>query len=222
MHIIDLTMPIADHVRWKVDRRLVQSFRQGDQFQITWAGWAVHGFTHLDSPRHMIADGPTTDSIPLEQVVGECAVLDLRARVEPGRALEAADLAGCGGHVRQGDLALLKTGWDERRSAQTREFWTDAPYLTRGAAEWLLEAGVKAVAFDFPQDYPIRLLLDGEVAPISEYVTHDVLLRRGVVLIEYVCNATAITGDRTFICALPLKLPDSDGAPTRVVAFEDL
>ena len=44
------------------------------------------------------------------------------------------------------------------------------------------------------------------------------LLRNGVILIEYVDNFGALTGDRTFIYALPLRLPDSDGSPARVIA----
>ena len=45
--------------------------------------------------------------------------------------------------------------------AETPEFWTEAPYMSRDAAEWLLERAPRAVAFDFPQDYTIRLLLQG-------------------------------------------------------------
>ena len=77
----------------------------------------------------------------------------------------------------------------------------------------------KAVAFDFPQDYCIRLLLKGEIRPIEEHVSHDVLLRNEVVLIEYLTNTRALTTDRIRFCCLPLKLPTSDGAPARVIAW---
>ncbi len=53
------------------------------------------------------------------------------------------------------------------------------------------------MAFDFPQDYTIRLLLKGERRPLAENVTHDVLLKNGVTLIEYLCNTAALTGPRT-------------------------
>jgi arylformamidase len=51
-------------------------------------------------------------------------------------------------------------------------------------------------------------------------VSHDVILRRGVPLIEYLCNLGAVRSARAEICALPLKLLDADGAPARVVAIE--
>ena len=116
---------------------------------------------------------------------------------------------------------VLKSCWEQQRSPRTPEFWTDAPYMSRAAAEWL-RARPRAVAFDFPQDYTIRLLLRGEVRPLEEHVTHDVLLRNGVILIEYLSNTAALTAPRTFLCCLPLKVLDADGAPARVVALEEI
>ncbi|MDH3662447.1 MAG: cyclase family protein [Alphaproteobacteria bacterium] len=215
---IDLTMPIADHFRWPVERRLVADHGKGDLFQVTWQGFAVHGFTHMDSPRHYFPDGKTTDDIGLEQTVGSAAVIDLFG-IEPMTAIDAEMLDANGAHVVSGEIVVFRTGWGERRSASTPDFWLDAPYLERSAAQWLLARSPKAVAFDFPQDYCIRLLLSGEIRPIEEHVSHDVLLRNDVVLIEYLTNTRALTTARISFCCLPLKLPDSDGAPARVVAW---
>ena len=131
-------------------------------------------------------------------------------------------LAGRAAHVRPGDIVVIKSRWEEHRSPKTPEFWTDAPYMSRAAADWLLERAPRAVAFDFPQDYTIRLLLQGEVRPLEEHVTHDVLLRNGVILIEYLSNTAALTAPRTFLWCLPLMVPDADGAPARVVALEEI
>jgi len=220
MKIIDLTMPIEDHLRWPVERKLNSDFGQGDPFQVTWAGWAVHGFTHMDAPRHMLPDGKTTDEIPLETVIGECAVIDL-SDIEENSSISAAMLAQKGHMVQCGDIALIKTTWDTRYSNKTAEFWTQAPYMSREAATWLLDQGVKAVAFDFPQDYVIRLLLKNETASMDQFVTHDVLLRNGVILIEYLCNTAALQSERTMLYTLPLKIPHADGAPARVIAVEE-
>ncbi len=216
--LIDLTMPIADHFRWPVERRLVADHAKGDLFQVTWLGFAVHGFTHVDSPRHFFADGRTTDDLPLEQTVGEAAVIDL-CDVSPGQEITAKRLALAAGHLRPGDIVVLKTCWARQRAATSPAFWLDAPYLGRPAAEWLLTRTPRAVAFDFPQDYCIRLLLAGEVRPIEDHVSHDVLLRNDVVLIEYLANTEALTMKRVMFCCLPLKLPAADGAPARVIAW---
>jgi arylformamidase len=217
--IIDLSMAIEDHFRWPVERRVNSDHAKGDLFQVTWLGWSIHGFTHMDSPRHFFAEGRTTSDVPLEATVGEAAVIDLTT-LAANEAITAGRLAERAGHVRPGDIVVLRSSWEQQRSPSTPEFWTEAPYMSREAAQWLLERAPRAVAFDFPQDYTIRLLLQGEIRPLEEHVTHDVLLRNGVILIEYLSNTAALTAPRTFLCCLPLKVPDADGAPARVIALE--
>lgn len=217
--IIDLTMPIEPHFRWRPERALKGDFAKGDRFQVTWLGLAVHGFTHIDSPRHIDPAGETTDAIAPERTCGPAAVVDLTG-IAPETAITGEMLAAAGGHVETGEIVLIRTGWDRRRDRHTPEFWTESPWMTGEACAWLQDRAPKAVGFDFPQDYPIRGLLGGEAATIEDFVTHDLLLRRGVVLIEYLCNMGEIDRERVTLYALPLKLPGADGAPARVIAVE--
>jgi len=116
----------------------------------------------------------------------------------------------------------VRAGWDRVESIHTPEFWTRAPWMTREAAEWLLGRRIRAVAFDFPQDYCIRHLVTGERRPaFEENTTHVALLLNGVLMFEYLCNMGGIRGERTFFVGLPLRLPDSDGAPVRAIAIEE-
>lgn len=218
--IIDLTYPIEEHFRWKVTRDLAASFEAGDDFQITRVGFPVHGFTHIDAPRHMVPGGPTTSDFNLASLVGEAAILDVSA-IKESEAISAERLAAACEDVREGDIVFLKTAWDERYRLAAPEFWTRAPYLTRQACEWLLERKPAVVGFDFPQDYPIRGLLGGKTPPMGEFVSHDVLLRRGIPMIEYLCNLGAVKQARVRVCALPLKIMEADGAPARVAALLD-
>lgn len=215
----DLSVPITPHFRWGMERGLTSDYARGDSFQTTWLKLVVHGYTHIDSPRHMVPEGETSSEVPLSATIGEACIIDL-SDVTPNQEITADLLRDRAEHLRPGDIVLLKTCWDDRRDLNSEAFWTDAPYLSRGACEWLLAQGPKAVAPDFPQDYPIRKLLSGEVAPMEEFVSHDVLLRNGVILIEYVGNFAALTGPRTFVYALPLRLPNSDGSPARVIAVD--
>ena len=219
--IVDLSMPIEDHFRWPVERRIAGSHAQGDVFEATWAGWTVHGFTHMDAARHCVPGGPTTEQIPLERTVGHAAVVDLTP-IAPNEAISAARLAAAAGHVRQDDIVVMRSCWEQQRSPRTPEFWTDAPYMTREASAWLLEREPRAVAFDFPQDYPIRLLLEGKEVPKPEHVTHHVLLSHGVTLIEYVVNTSKLKAPRNLFSAAPLLIPNADGAPARIYAIEGL
>lgn len=218
--IIDLSMPITEHFRWKPELSFKGDISAGDQYRITRINMSVHGFTHTDAQSHMMTDGPDMVGVPVERTVGDCAVVDL-SDLQPNEAISGERLAARAQHVKQGDLVLLRACWDTQRDPQTPAYWRDAPYMTRAAASWLLERNIRAIAYDFPQDYPIRLLLDGKTAPFEEHVTHDILLRNGVTMIEYLCNTATLQGERTYLVALPLKIPQADGAPTRVIAIEE-
>lgn len=221
MQIIDLTMPIAPHFRWPAALSVKGDIAAGDPFRISHLHTPCHGFSHVDAMAHFVAGGATIEATPLSAVVGPCRVLDLSARPanEPilPEHLAAADPGGA-----RGEILLLKTHWADRRDYRDRSFWTDAPWLTRESAQWLAGRNPSAVAFDFPQDYPIRLLLDGKEVPKPEHVTHDILLKNGVTLIEYVVNTSRLTAPRNLFSAAPLLVPDADGAPARIYAIEGL
>lgn len=218
--IHDLSMPVTDtHFRWSTPRTITGDHSETQPFQVTRLSLSCHSFTHVDARRHMLPDTPTIEETPLEEVAGPCFVADI-SDVTPNEALGADRLnAALQGHDGEG-IILLRSCWDQQRDWQNADYWRDAPYITREGAETLALRAPKAIAFDFPQDYTIRLSLDGIVPPITEHVTHDVLLRRGITLIEYLINTAPLTVSRCFLCALPIKVAGADGAPARVVAFD--
>ena len=221
MKIIDLSMPIENHFRWPVELGIKGDIAKGDQFRVSRAHLPCHGFSHVDAMAHFVADTPTIEKTPLSDVVGPCRVLDLSAR-PANEAIEPEHLAAADAGGAEGEILLLKAHWSDRRDWSDRTFWTEAPWLSRASAEWLAARKPTAVAFDFPQDYPIRLLLDGKEVPKPEHVTHDVLLSNGVTLIEYVVNTSKLTAPRNLFSAAPLLIPNADGAPARFYAIEGL
>jgi len=222
MRIIDLSMPIiTDHVRWPTEQTVKGDLTAGDIAQVTTIKVSCHSFTHVDARRHYFSDGDTIENTPLQALVGPAAVVDLMD-VVPDQAIDTELLNARCGHVSKGDKIILKTGWHRHRSFNTREFWTEAPYLTRDAAQCLLNLGIETICYDFPQDYVIRLLLDGISSPVPEHVTHDILLRNGVHMVEYLTNTAEIAQDRVFLSAAPLKVPKGDGAPARVYVIEGM
>ncbi len=222
MRIIDLSMPIADtHPRWKTEVTFTGDIAKGDTSRATWIKVSCHAFSHVDARRHCYLDGRTIEETALGDVVGRAGVIDLMD-VQPNEAISAERLSVRAGHIKNGDMALFKSGWDRQRSPYSKDFWLDAPYLTREAAEWLLAAGIKTIAYDFPQDYPIRLSLAGKKSPLADMVTHDTLLRAGVNMIEYVVNTAEISAPEVFLSAAPLKIPGADGAPARVYCIEGM
>jgi arylformamidase len=221
MRIVDLSHRIVfPHWRWKPERVVTSSHADGDLFTSSRIQMPLHGFTHVDAPLHFLPGAEAISDLPLDRWAGEAAVVDLSHR-GADEGITAADLDQNGGHIRAGDIVLLRTDWDQKEDIGRREFWTRAPYTTREAAEWLAVRGVKAVGYDYPPDPSLRINPEhpGTIAR-EHHVTHDVFFPRGIAVIEYLANLRDIGQPRTLFLALPLKVDGGDGSPVRAVALE--
>jgi arylformamidase len=216
MKMIDLTMSIQPHWRWPVKLETLQGHDRGDEFQTCRINISMHTFTHVDTPLHVMPGRITIDLVPLDQLAGPAAILHLKG-AGPNQAITEEAVKKAGEHIQPGDIVLLKTGWDLQRDWKTKEFWTESPYVEEQAATWLAGQKIKAVGFDFPQDYYIRDI-PARHPPVKEMPTHNLILRRGIYLIEYLCNLHQVTSDRAEVYALPLKIAGAEGAPARVIA----
>lgn len=219
MEMIDLSMTLQQHWRWRTKRRLVQDPQKGDPSLVSVLTLDMHAFTHVDTPMHMGQGKVTIDAVPLNQLVGPAAVLDL-SFIGANDAIRVRDLHEAGSHILPGDIVLLKTGWDFKCDWRNREYWTKAPYVVEDAAAWLAKQEIKAVGFDFPQDYAIRDT-PSRHPNFEEMPTHHFVLRKGIYLIEYLCNLHQVKGSRVNLYVLPLKVEGAEAAPARVLAIVD-
>jgi kynurenine formamidase len=94
----------------------------------------THTGTHLDVPYHFFADGKKLDEVPVGDFQGPAAVLDLRP-LRPEQGIGPAELEASGQLLRPGDIAILCTGWSEKRGPNP-EFLYRWPYLTGDGARW--------------------------------------------------------------------------------------
>ncbi|MDP6517424.1 MAG: cyclase family protein [Alphaproteobacteria bacterium] len=214
--LVDLSIPVR-HGEGRLG--LEVAFETPYRFEA--CGWRgstfsmfCHYATHVDAPNHFLADGNTIDQAPLDKLIGPAAVIELadhgRAAAISGDALEDR-----GRHAEPGDIAVLRTGWTDACWGTDR-FWREGPYLAPDGADWLVERGVKAVVYDFAEEYEVRKPgFRGE-----DCIVHHRILSRDIYNIEYVHNLAAIARPRCTIIALPIKLVGLDGAPARVLALE--
>lgn len=215
---IDLSHPVSQgHFRWSTRLHRSESLQEGGLFNSSQLSMPAHAFTHVDAALHVDDAGRALHELDLRTWVGVARVVDL-TEVKPREPITAAHLEHCAERTRPDEIVLLRTDWDSRRSVQDAAFWNDAPWMSRDAAEWLRDREVRAVGFDFPQDEPIRHAVAGDKPPRADFVTHEVLLKRGIGLIEYLRGLDRLP-ELVLLCAAPLALVHGDGAPCRAIAL---
>ncbi len=172
----------------------------------------VHSGTHVDAPRHFVADGARLGELGLAPFIGPAHVVDLRGlgANEPVTARLLEQRA----HARPGFIYLLCSGWGEACWG-TEAYWSEGPYLADDAAEWLVANGARAVGFDFFQERAAR----HDIVRPELYTTHRTLLAAGIPLIEHLTNLTPLVGRDVFFICLPWYLAGAEGAPARAVAL---
>lgn len=215
-NLIDLSVPIAHG-----DGRLGLQVGFETTFkheEVNWQGSSFcmfcHYGSHVDAPNHFIRDGKGIDQVPLGNLIGPAAKIDLSDHGE-GKGITGDTLEDRGRHLQSRDIAILYTGWTDRAWG-TDTFWTSGPYLTPQGADWLVERGVKAVVYDFAEEFVVRNPgFRGEDCEV-----HHKILGNDIYNIEYVHNLGKIGAPRVTLIAFPLLLVGLDGAPARVVAIE--
>ena len=220
MRIVDLSFSIRPHFRWKVASELVAAHATGHPLQSTVLTISCHAYTHVDAPLHYLTDGRDMAEMPVDQWVGEAAVVDLTHLGANGEVTAGA-LEKAGGHVRAGDIALLRTDWPRRVSVESERFWKEGPWTAPGACDWLVRCGVKAVGYDYPPDHCIRdTITEPRRRPSrEEYTTHARFFPAGITVIEYLTNLDVIGAERCQFIALPLRIEGADGSPVRAIAL---
>ena len=209
MNFYDVTLTISDTlITWPTDPAVsIQKTRlisKGNSCNVSELKFGSHCGTHIDAPYHFEEDGVKIDQIPLESLVGGVTVFEIKNK-------EKIDL---------GEIKPLKFGDGGRVIFKTinstywklQEFKKDFVYLTKEAAEHLVDCNVKLVGVDY-------LSIDKFGNKNAD--THHTLLRKGIIIIEGLDLSNVKAGNYELI-ALPLKIKDCDGSPARVILREML
>ena len=173
----------------------------------------THVGTHIDPPYHFVEKGLTIDEVPLECVVGTAIRIDLRPVVRERTPVTADDIEGRGYRKEDiaGRIAVLQSGWIERKFG-TPEFTTHYPWYDVSVAQWLVEAGAKAVVVDTYIDHV-------DPPHPGDCPCHRSLLGSGIPIVENVINLERISAREFTMYALPMKLYRGDGGQARVIAL---
>ena len=124
-------------------------YAAGTEFSIGTISMAANTGTYLDTPAHRYRGGEDLAELSLGRMVDLDGVV-ARARVRPsigGRAIDESDLRrALDGVDLTGTAVLIDTGHSVRWG--TPDYFTDHPYLTDDAAEFLVSARPALVGID--------------------------------------------------------------------------
>jgi len=186
-----------------------------------------HGGTHIDAPIHFAEGHKTVDQLPLDQLTGAAAVVDVSARAlkDSDYRTTVADLQtweARHGRIPKGAILLLNTGFarhwpDAKKYLGTDEKGTNAvsklhfPGLHPDAARWLVtERSIKAVGLDTASiDYGQSKLFE----------THRILFEKNIPAFENVAALDHLPPAGAYVVALPMKIKGGSGGPLRIVAW---
>ena len=187
---------VGDHMSRDASRA---RYARGTTFQIGRIEMVANTGTYIDAPFHRYAEGADLAELRLECVADVDAVV-VRAAARAGRAigpeLLESDL--------RGKAVLVHTGWDAHW--RTDRYFEGYPFLTRAAAERLVEAGTALVGID-------SVNIDDDAD--GSRPAHTLLLGARIPIVEHLCNLGALP-DRGFrFFAVPVKVKGMGSFPVR-------
>jgi arylformamidase len=182
----------------KIERML--DMDRGGVCNVSTLSMGSHTGTHMDAPIHFIHDGIGLDEMPLDATIGSARVIEIRDKesIKPDELKRR--------RIQRGERLLFKTR-NSTRSWKSDAFDEGFVYISKDAAYYLADAGVRTVGVDY-------LSVGGFKRDGVE--THRALLGAGIWIIEGL-NLSEIRPGKYELLCLPLKVLGGDGAPARAI-----
>jgi len=197
-----LPAPVISDFLTREDSR--KNYAGDTEFSIRKIEMVANTGTYLDSPFHRYADGKDLSELPLSSLANLDGVV-IHAPFSGGRSIAAAAF----GNVDvQGKAVLVHTGWDVHWKSE--QYYSGHPFLTKDAAQYLVDKGVAIVAMD---TYNID-----DTADLYR-PAHSLLLRAGIPIVEHLCNLSALPDNGFRFFAIPVKVKDFGTFPVRAFAI---
>ncbi len=191
---------VCDYLSREESRKF---YEPGTEFQISKIEMVSNTGTYLDCPFHRYADGKDLSEIGLERVI-DLEALCVRADYQTGLAVDAKFFHGL---ALKGKAVLVHTGWDVHWN--TPSYYNGHPYLTREAAEYLVQQGAVLVGIDSHN-------IDNTTG--NSRPVHSTLLGAGVLIAEHLCNLSAVPDNGFLFSAPPPRFKGVGTFPVRAHA----
>ncbi|XP_057317593.1 kynurenine formamidase-like isoform X2 [Hydractinia symbiolongicarpus] len=234
MQIVDLSYTYDNETVYWPSIRAQHSFNRtiisgSAELEVGVFSTVEHGGTHVDAPRHLNGRHGVHE-IPLERLVGRLFLVDVSNEASKEedflitqKLIERAEMNQ--NRTINDSIVLFYTGWSQRWPDLKGYLGTDSfndtllhfPGLHPNATRWMVNnrkfksIGIDTASFDIGQD--------------SFLSSHRILFEHNIPAFENV-NLKEVDKIKNvknvMIYALPMKIRDGSGAPTRIIAtFDD-
>lgn len=207
--IIDLTMAISNEI---------PGMHVAPAKSVKDDGWNAstltlysHSGTHMDAPWHFEVSNQTIDQFDINRFLVDAWVADF-THIKPEELLTVAHLGAIADSISTGEGLLLRTDWSKKLG--TDDYRNRLPRIGEELATWMVQKSIGILGVEPPSVADVNNL--EEVTKI-----HQILLGGDVIIVEGLCNLSQIQKPKVKLIALPLKVTDGDGAPTRVIVIEE-
>ena len=180
-----------------LSREQIFNLKSGASATVSAIYSTVHIGAHVDSPSHYLQSGETVEKLPVENFLGDCQVLDVKAtrgeRITPDRFTEEI----------VAPRVLIATG----SYPNPDNFNSDFAGLSSQAVELLHQKGVITIGIDTPSID----LFESKDPPV-----HKLCGKYKISIIEGLVLKGVPSGVYELI-ALPLRLKGFEGSPVRAI-----
>ncbi|WP_313949372.1 cyclase family protein [Leptolyngbya sp. FACHB-261] len=181
-------------------------YAEGTEFSIGRIDMVANTGTYLDSPFHRYAHGKDLSQLPLASLADLEGIV-VQVESSKGQAIDASAFAN---FELQGKAVLVQTGWDQHWG--TDQYFEDHPYLTKEAAQYLVDQQVALVGIDSLNIDDTR---DGH-RPV-----HTLLLGAEIPIVEHLCNLQALPRQGFKFFSVPVKVKNFGTFPVRAFGLVD-
>ena len=215
-HVLDETTPAyanGNGLQIIPDKQIIN----GDSCNTSLIKMPCHLGSHVDAPKHFIADGlPIHTYAPEEWIFNFPYIIDVSV-VDKSRLLLPACLKSIPQNLivknQSIDFLFIKTGFSAYRSKSV--YWEKGPGLSLALSRAIVELfpNIKGIGMDFISVSSLKYRDEGRN-------THRFLLGKGVRLFEDL-TLENLNKNMTLsqIIALPLRVSELDGAPCTVMGL---
>jgi kynurenine formamidase len=217
-HTITPTFPTFSNVQ-QIFTSPVTTLANDGYNILRWDVQNEHTGTHMDAPFHF-SNGLTADAIPVQNLVGALAIIDITARAAANADAEVTpeDVRRYErryGRIKSGAIVAMRSGWDafvttpKFRNADSSGVM-HFPGFHVDAASLLIERGVKGILVD-------TLSLDNGVS--TTFATHFKWLPSNRWGIECAANLGQLPARGAVVVVGGPKIQGASGGPSRVIAL---